>query len=426
AWGRYSGWIDIPLAGMTWARERLSIDSFGPAIESPSDVVAEGDVIRVRRGDDGQWRLTQIPEAQAGFVVLNPYDGGIQAMVGGFDYFLSSFNRVVQAQRQSGSNFKPFVYAAALDKDLSPSTLVNDAPITMEDATLEGVWRPRNSGDRYLGYIPMRAALSRSINVASVRLLDEIGVNYAADYVNRFGLDDQRLERNLGMVLGNASYTPLEIARGYAAFANGGFLIDPYLIDRVEDANGNIVYETPRVRACTDCAPGTPDVAERILSPQTHYMMTHMLRDTIQRGTATAARSLNRRDIAGKTGTTNRGTDAWFTGFSPHLVASSWVGRDDNTTLGFNEFGGRAALPIWMDYMTRALADKPEQIWSQPSGISQVRIDPASGRLAPPGFNGAVFEVFKTGLVPTETATGSGSGNSTNGPASDDGTGPLF
>ncbi|TGG93277.1 PBP1A family penicillin-binding protein [Natronospirillum operosum] len=428
AWGRYSGWIEIPLEGMTWARERRSIDNYGPRISGPSDVLTEGDVIRVRRGDNGNWRLTQIPEAQSGFIAMDPNDGGIKAMVGGFDFFLSRFNRVTQANRQPGSTFKPFVYAAALDAGLSPSTLVNDAPISMQDATLEEVWRPRNSSDRYLGYIPMREALYRSINVASVRLLNDIGVTYASNYVSNFGFDPARLDRNLGMVLGNSSYTPLEVTRGYAAFANGGFRVDPYLVDRIEDPNGNIVYESPRVRACRDCDPETPGLAERILSAQTHYLMVDMLRQGITRGTGTAAQSLGRSDIAGKTGTTNNGADAWFAGFNPNLVAAAWVGRDDNTSLGFNEFGGRAALPIWIDFMSEALAGTPDSPWSRPSGIAQVRIDPESGKLAPPGYNGAVFEVFRSDLVPTESVTGSGNGGASGsgGTGSGDGSNRLF
>ncbi|MFC3851686.1 penicillin-binding protein 1A [Salinispirillum marinum] len=433
AWGRYNGRIEIPLSAMTWARERITVDRFGPQIQSPADVVAEGDVIRLKRNPDNSWRFTQIPQAQSAFVVLNPNDGAIMALVGGFDYFLSSYNRVTQATRQPGSNFKPFVFSAALDRGFSASTIVNDAPLIVQDATLEGVWRPSNSGDRYLGPIPMREALYRSINVASVRLLSEIGVSYAAQYVSRFGLDPNQVQRNLGMVLGNSSFTPLDIARGYSVFANGGFLVSPYLIDRVEDANGNIVYESPRVVACADCAPDTPGVAERVLSPQTNYIMTDILRDTITRGTATAARSLNRNDIAGKTGTTNNAVDAWFSGFSPHLTGVAWTGYDNSTTLGFNEFGGRASLPIWIDFMSKALANKPDQGWSQPSGIVQVRIDPTTGQLALPGSSNAVFEIFKADMVPTAAPTPAlpnngagifGGGNSTDDAEED--LAPLF
>ncbi len=430
AWGRFTGRLEIPLEEMTWARERRRIDDYGPSVERPSDVLARGDLIRVRETGDGQWRLTQIPVAQAAFVALDPDNGAIRAMVGGFDYFLSSFNRAMQAERQPGSNFKPFVYTAAIDQGFSPSTLINDAPIALQDDTLEDVWRPRNSGDRYLGYIPMREALYRSINVASVRLLERIGVNYAADYVSRFGLNDEDIQRNLGMVLGNSVFTPLEIARGYAVFANGGYLVDPFLIDRIEDANGNIVYESPRVRVCENCPENVGNRAPRVLSPQTHYLMTHILRDSVARGTATGAQVLGRQDLAGKTGTTNDGTDAWFTGFSPHRVASAWVGRDDNTTLGFNEFGGRAALPIWIDYMQVALEGMPEQVWPQPAGITQARIDPDTGKLAPAGHENAIFEVFHADRVPTEFVDGAsgnsgGSGQAAAGGGSGTG-GPLF
>lgn len=404
AWGRYNGYIEIPLSSLTWARERITVDNLGPQIERASDVVTIGDVVRLKRNGDSEWRFTQIPRAQSGFVVLDPNDGAILSLVGGFDYFLSSYNRVTQAARQSGSNFKPFVYAAALDRGYSASTLINDAPFVVEDSTLEGLWRPRNSGDRYLGYIPMREGLYRSINVASVRLLNDIGVGYAANYVSRFGLNTDSIQRNLGMVLGNSTHTPMEIARGYSVFANGGYLVNPYLIDRVEDANGNIVYEAQHVRVCAECEPGTPGTAERVLSPQTNFIMTHIMRDTIQRGTATAARSLNRADIAGKTGTTNNAVDAWFSGFSPHLTGVTWVGFDNSTSLGFNEFGGRASLPIWMSFMSKALADKPVTVWAQPQGIVQARIDPTTGRLAPPGSSNAVFEIFQADRVPTEAS----------------------
>ncbi len=408
AYGRRAGWLEIPLSGMTWARARRSIDNLGPAVQKPSDVLARGDVIRVRQTDSGTWRLTQIPEAQAGFVAMNTEDGGITAMVGGFDFFLSRFNRVTQAERQPGSTFKSFVYAAALEQGYAPSSLVNDAPVTIRDATLEGVWRPRNVGDRYRGLLPMREALYRSINVASVRLLDDIGMSAAIDTVSRLGFPEQQLERNLGMVLGNSVFTPLAVNRGYAVFANGGYLVEPYLIDRIEDRHGNILFESPRPRACSQCGSAITEVAPQVLSPQTQYLMVDMLKDGITRGTATAARTLGRNDIAGKTGTTNNNADAWFSGFSPQLAATAWVGRDDNTSLGFNEFGGRAALPIWIDFMSVALQGVPQQHWSRPTGIVQVRIDPETGLLAPSDYPGAVFELFQSDFVPTRSVLDNG------------------
>lgn len=409
AYGRRAGWLEIPLSEMTWARTRRAIDNLGPAVQKPSDVLARGDVIRVRQTAAGRWRLTQIPQAQAGFVAMNTEDGSITAMVGGFDFFLSRFNRVTQAERQPGSTFKSFVYAAALEQGYSPSTLVNDAPVTIRDATLEGVWRPRNVGDRYRGLLPMREALYRSINVASVRLLDDIGMSAAINTVTRLGFPEPQLERNLGMVLGNSVFTPLAVNRGYAAFANGGFLVTPYLLDRVEDRHGNIIFESPRAYACSPCDPAITEVAPQVLSPQTHYLMVDMLKDGINRGTATAARSLGRNDIAGKTGTTNNNADAWFSGFSPQLAATAWVGRDDNTSLGFNEFGGRAALPIWIDFMAVALQGIPQRPWPRPTGIVQVRIDPETGLLAPSDYPGAIFELFIPEAVPTRSVLDNGS-----------------
>jgi penicillin-binding protein 1A len=428
----------LPIADLSWARRRITVNERGPAISLPEDVAIPGDIVRLEQTAQG-WQLAQIPFVQGALVALAPLDGSVQALVGGFDYQLSKFNRAVQSNRQPGSNFKPFIYSAALDKGYTPATIVNDAPIVRSDSTLEGVWRPKNSGDRYLGPIPLRQALYQSRNLSSLRVLDDIGVQYARDYVSRFGFDPSRLANNMTLVLGSTAMSPMEIATGYAVFANGGYRVEPYFIDRIEDSNGNIVFQTNPAIVCRGC-PDAPNAftpadssqtialdmqtlalniddgpasdiaaprqvkryAPQVLSPQTAFLIDSMLKDVVLLGTARAARSaLPRKDLAGKTGTTNDAVDAWFTGYNGDYVVSTWVGFDSNTSLGYNEFGGKAALPGWVEFMTAALANKPTNNLSQPVGIVQVRIDPQTGLLAKPATEDARFEFFKADNAPT-------------------------
>lgn len=435
----YQDPISISLESVSWARTRINVDELGPNLESMLDVVRPGDIIRLELDGNGEWALAQVPQAQGALIALSPEDGSIQAMVGGFDYVLNKFNRAVQSKRQPGSNFKPFVYAAALDKGYTPATIINDAPLVRSDSALEDVWRPKNSGDRYLGPIPMRQALYQSRNLSSIRILDDIGVRYSRNYLSRFGFDPATLNNDMTLVLGSTAVSPLSIAKGYAVFANGGYAVEPYLIAQIEDTNGNIVYTAePQTvcRGCPETAIESPDQpftqgvnieplllevegenntgnqspkpqhAPQVLSPQTAFLLSSMLKDVFVRGTARSARSeLPRSDIAGKTGTTNDAVDAWFTGYNADFVAATWIGFDNNTSLGRNEFGGKAALPAWLSFMKAALANKPLNSQPQPVGIVQARIDNETGLLARPNTPNSRFEFFKEGSAPTEFGT---------------------
>lgn len=436
--------VDLPLKSFEWARKRITVDEVGPAIKNSFQVAVPGDVVRLQETDAG-WALAPIPRAQGALVALSPQDGSVQALIGGFDYLLNKYNRAVQANRQPGSNFKPFIYAAAIDKGYTPATIINDAPIVRADSALEDVWRPKNSGDRYLGPIPLRQALYQSRNLSSIRVLDDIGIRYARNYAERFGFDANALSNDMTLILGSSDMSPMQVAAGYAVFANGGYRVEPYFISRIEDKDGNILFEETPLVVCQRC-PETPkpyepkvesasetasagegiDIAPltlavdnetgstneavetkkryapQVLSPQTAFLMDSMLRDVVQRGTGRAARrALNRNDLAGKTGTTNDAVDAWFTGYNGDIVAATWVGFDNNSSLGLREFGGKAALPAWIEFMRTALANKPENTLSQPIGIVQARIDPATSLLARPGTEGARLEYFREDNVPT-------------------------
>ena len=376
------------------------------------DVLQPGDIIRVSRIEDDTWRLAQVPEAQSALVVLGPQDGAIKALIGGFSFLQSNYNRATQARRQPGSSFKPFLYCAALDKGYTPASLVNDAPLIFVDDYLDSIWRPKNSGGDFLGPIRLREALYRSRNLVSIRLMQDLGVDNALSYIERFGFERKELPRNLSASLGTSELTPLQIAQGYATFANGGYAVKPYLIDRIENRYGQLIdYSKPPVTpALTEQQQARlnayverqgsgiseqPAEAKRVVDERTIYQLNSMLRDVVRRGTAVRARALNRNDLAGKTGTTNDQKDAWFSGFNPDLVATVWVGFDQPSTLGRREFGGTAALPIWMNFMGAALEGVPDREPRMPRGLVTARIDPTTGRSAPPGTDGAFMEIFK-------------------------------
>jgi penicillin-binding protein 1A len=427
--------LSIPFSAMQWARPFIDNNSRGPAPQSPSAVVKPGDVIRVQAEKD-QWLLSQVPAAQAALVSLDAHHGAVVALVGGFDFQNSKFNRVTQAGRQPGSSFKPFVYSAALDHGMTPATLINDAPIVLEDAGMENTWRPQNSEGKFLGPMRLREALYKSRNLVSIRILREMGVPFVVDYVSRFGFDPARLPGNLSLALGTASFTPLEIAAGYTAFANGGFKVDAWFIDRIEDMEGKEVFKADPLVACdalcrsqaetpepadttdagtdvdadalpadtpadpTETIAKAPRYAEQILDSRTQFLIVNMLQDVVRRGTATRARELNRTDLAGKTGTTNDQKDAWFSGFNPDIVATVWVGFDQPQSLGRSEYGSTAALPIWIDYMRVVLKDRPATSPRIPDGIVTVRIAPETGKRAPPGHPDGIFEYFREETVP--------------------------
>jgi len=398
---------------MKWARPYLSANSMGPRPGKPADVLKPGDIIRVSSVEgDNQYRLAQLPKAQSALVVLGPQDGSIKALIGGFSFVESNYNRATQARRQPGSSFKPFLYCAALDNGYTPASLVNDAPLVFVDDYLDSIWRPQNSGGDFLGPIRLREALYRSRNLVSIRLLQDLGVDHAMTYIERFGFARSDLPRHLSAALGTSELTPLQIAQGYTTFANGGYAVKPYLIDRIENRYAQLVdYSRPAVtpaqmeqeQARLDAyylrQPEGPlpqvQKAERVVDPRTVYQLNSMLQDVIRRGTAVRARALQRKDLAGKTGTTNDQKDAWFSGFNPELVATAWVGFDQPSTLGRREFGGTAALPIWMNFMGPALEGVPDEEQRMPEGLLTARIDPETGRSAPPGSSNAFMEIFK-------------------------------
>lgn len=404
-----------------WARPFINTNSLGPQPKSPADVVAPGDIIRVRFVD-GVAQFSQIPQAQAALVSLDPIDGSIEALVGGFSFGQSNYNRAVQAKRQPGSSFKPFIYSAALDAGFTAATLVNDSPIVFVEEGMDRVWRPRNDTNTFLGPIRLREALYKSRNLVSIRLLQTLGMAYTIDYIKRFGFKPEDLSPNLSLALGTATLTPMEITVGWTAFANGGYKVEPYLIERIEDRDGKVIFTAnpPRVpnqeqRSLpsdeaavetfaqndkpldSDAEPEQlPRDAEQIIDERTAYIMTSMLQDVIKRGTGRRALAMGRADIAGKTGTTNESKDSWFSGYNADIVTSVWAGFDQPQTLGRREYGGTVALPIWMKYMGAVLEGMPEHAPAEPAGILALRIDPASGRAAPPGTPDAYFELFRS------------------------------
>ncbi|SDT26260.1 penicillin-binding protein 1A [Halopseudomonas xinjiangensis] len=402
----------IPWEQMKWARPQLGVDSLGPVPKAPRDILAKGDVLRVAPTGDEAYRLAQLPQAQSALVALEPSDGSIKALTGGFSFLQSKYNRVTQARRQPGSSFKPFLYAAALDNGYTPASLVNDAPLVYVDEFQDTEWRPQNSGGDFLGPIRLREALYRSRNLVSIRLMQDMGVDRSLDYIQRFGFRREELPRNLSASLGTSELTPLQIAQGYSVIANGGYAVRPYVIDRVEDRFRQVVHLTqpPVAEAALErmqsrlaeyrdktLAPLQDDVpvAERVVDPRTTYQLTSMMKDVISRGTAVRARELGREDLAGKTGTTNDQKDGWFSGFNADLVVTVWVGFDQPATLGRREFGGTTALPIWMRFMGQALEGRPEHSQPMPEGLVSVRIDPETGRSTRPGSTDGYFEVFK-------------------------------
>lgn len=412
------------------ARPYLTVDQRGPGPKSTADIASVGDLIRLRQDPQGNWLLAQIPAAQAALVSLNADNGAILSLVGGFNYAQSKFNRITQATRQPGSNFKPFIYTAALANGYTPASIINDAPIVFEDASLESSWRPTNDSGKFYGPTRLRYALFKSRNLVSIRLLRSLGIPTAINYVERFGFDPSQLPRDLSLALGSHSVTPLQIVRGYATLANGGYGVEPYIIERIDDINGEPLYQAAPKTVCRLCeltiatktrqpmkelatiedilnldtAEPTPEppAAEQVLEPRVAYIIDSMLKDVVQKGTGRKARSLGRNDLAGKTGTTNGPTDAWFSGYGGGIVTTTWLGFDKNGLLGRREYGGSAALPIWIDYMKVALQGRPQTRVKQPAGIVSVKIDPTTGLLARPGQNNAIFEIFLEEQAPTE------------------------
>jgi penicillin-binding protein 1A len=439
--------VPLDLEAVSWARAYQDEAHRGPAIKHLDALLKVGDIVRLARNPEGKWRLSQIPAAQGALIALNPENGAIVAEVGGFSFARSKFNRAVQASRQPGSGFKPFFYAAAFEHGFTPASIVNDAPIVFADPSKpNGLWTPQNDDGKFDGPMRLREAMVQSKNLVSVRLLDAIGVRYAREYASRFGIPIEQIPDNLSMALGTASVSPLIMARGFAVFANGGFLVDPYFIESIHDRDDNEVYRAHPAVACRQCperlredaraasagatavpavdarsrvsalapiaaahaaaaepGPGTdnaaPRLAPRAIDARTAYLVGSLLRDVVRRGTGHDAMVLKRGDLAGKTGSTNDHRDAWFTGYNDAVVTSVWVGFDDFSSLGrangIGEFGAQAALPMWIDFMREVLKGTPEKPFEMPSGITTARIDPDTGQLAPSGDGRSMLEVFR-------------------------------
>ena len=438
--------VPLDLGAVSWAQAYKDEAHRGGPVKRVDALLKPGDIVRLARNPEGKWKLSQVPAAQGALLALNPEDGAIQAEVGGFSYARSKFNRAVQSNRQPGSSFKPYFYAAAFEHGFTPASIVNDAPIVFADPSKpNGLWTPQNDDGKFDGPMRLREAMVQSKNLVSVRLLDAIGVRYAREYVTRFGIPLDQIPDNMSMALGTASVSPIIMARGFAVFANGGFLVDPYFIDSINDRDGKEIYKAHPVVACRQCPdrliedartaavqasaekaqgdgvkttalspiaraqaatpppasadPNKPNLAPRVLDARIAYLIGSLLHDVVRRGTGHDAMVLKRADLAGKTGSTNDHRDAWFTGYNDAIVASAWVGFDDFSSLGrangIGEFGAQAALPMWISFMRETLKGVPEKPFEMPPGITTARIDPQTGQLASSADGHSMLEVFK-------------------------------
>ncbi|MGQ0833604.1 MAG: penicillin-binding protein 1A [Gammaproteobacteria bacterium] len=396
-----AGFAEIAWDGLSWAVKPQLAGQPDVEPASASEIVAPGDVVHVVTDGEGKAQLAQMPEAQGALVAVDPNDGGIAALVGGFDYFSNKYNRVTQARRQPGSAFKPFFYSAALEQGFTPASVLPDAPVVLEETGAETVWRPENSGGQFHGPTRLREALVRSRNLVSIRLLRELGTEYSIDYVSRFGFPKAAMPRDLTLALGTLQATPLEVATGFATFANGGYRVQPYFIDRIENPAGQVVWRASPQVVCTQCRLPADQTAERVITAQNAYLITDMMADVITRGTGRRAMALGRDDLAGKTGTTNDAKDAWFNGFNRSLVATVWVGFDQERSLGEGEEGSSTAVPVWVHFMREALRGVPPQPRPMPDGLVKLRISPETGMLASAENPDAVLETFMVDHMPT-------------------------
>jgi penicillin-binding protein 1A len=446
--------------GLEWASAYVNQDVKQATPKRADEILQVGDQIYLywETPDEGEpfWRLAQNPEVAGALVAISPDNGAIKSLVGGYDFYQSKFNRVIQAKRQPGSGFKAFIYSAALEAGFTPASIINDAPVVFDDDALEAAWRPENYSGKFFGPTRLRYGLTHSRNLVSIRLLRKMGVNFAIQYATRFGFDARELPHDLSLALGSGAVSPLQMGTGYTVLANGGYYVPPYVIDTIQDNKGEMVYQANPIQVCSDeqleiykqqtvDAPdpdttaatendtgslsetSTPPLrcAQRAISAQNQYLMHSMLRDVVQHGTATKARVLGRHDIAGKTGTTNDQRDAWFNGFNYHLVAITWLGFDNTEPLGRGEVGGKAALPAWIDFMRVALNGIEEKVPEMPPGMVTMRIDVDTGEPVGAGSGNAIFEVFEEKNAPKPAAYGdttqggSGSPGRTATPAED-------
>jgi len=441
------GFAQIDWDGLSWARKAQG-ETVGPAPKSAGEIVSRGDVVYVVIGGGTVAQLGQIPEVQSALVALDPRDGGVAALVGGFDYFTNKYNRVTQARRFPGSGFKPFLYSSALENGFTAASVLLDAPYVQEGG--EESWRPKEDSGHFGGPTRLREALVHSLNMVTIRLLHDMGISYASDYVTRFGFDKRDLPQNMTLALGTVPATPLQVAAGYSVFANGGYRVYPYFIERIENASGQVVWQAKPKIACEQCAQQVSladvplkgateedvlqsadavrggagalpadQIAQRVISPQNDYIMTDMMADVIKRGTGRRAMVLGRSDLAGKTGTSNQAVDTWFNGFTPTLEATVWVGYDQDRPLGAGEEGAHTALPVWIHFMREALKGVPEYRRPMPDGIVPLRISRETGTLVSNENPDGMTELFMSDHLPAATEANSptpaGEGQTTGG-----------
>jgi penicillin-binding protein 1A len=436
--------VTIPWSNLSWAKPFIDRETFGPPPESVSELLAVGDVVLIMPTSTGSWALAQVPEAQSAVVSVDPQDGSISSLSGGFDFATSKFNRATQASRQPGSSFKPFIYSAALEHGNTVATVVLDAPIVISSSELEAVWRPINYSGRFYGPTRLRDAIVRSMNLVSVRLLlFETGFGNAINHIAKFGFGDAALIRNGSLALGGGNATPLDMVQGFAVFANGGYAVQPHIIDSIFGPEGNTLYRADPPVVCRACdaepdedliiefdedgnpipevpleqmvnvvhdykpdAATAPELFEnvtkapRVISEQNAFLIQDLMRDVIRRGTGRRALVLGRSDLSGKTGTSNDQRDAWFGGFNADLATVVWVGYDDDLPLAPGEEGSRTALPIWIEFMRNALRGAPEHQLPQPDGIISARIDRSTGCPARAGQPNTMWEFFREGHIP--------------------------
>ncbi len=456
--------VTLSLDHYQWAREYLNINELGPKIEQAEQIFSIGSRALLQE-IDGQYWLAQEPQTQASLVSFDPQNGALKALVGGYDYSRSKYNRATQADRQPGSSFKPFVYSAGLTYGLTPASIINDAPVVFEDDSLESIWRPENYSGKFFGPTRLRQALYKSRNLVSIRVLNRTGIGRTIRYITKLGVPRKKLNRDLSLALGSSGLTPFEMASAYNTLANGGYKVEPYFIQSIESNDGETLYEHQAPIVCEACwqsidnyknkladlkkleeiqdleiakaieeenlgkldfseqelndiesvvqakiAPLTleeyseqfPPLAPRVMDSRVNYLMYTMLKDVIKRGTGKRALALKRTDLAGKTGTTNDQKDAWFSGYNNNIVANVWVGFDTPKTMGRSAFGSNTALPIWVNFMKTALKNMPSSPLKQPDGLVSVRIDPSTGNRAYPGQSNAMFEIFRTENIPKQ------------------------
>lgn len=402
---------EIGWEGLRWARRSLGSAGVARSPTTADEIVRNGDVVRVRFVE-GVPHLSQVPEVEGALVAMEPATGAISAMAGGFNFALNQFNHATQLQRQPGSGFKPFVYSAALDNGVTAASIYMDAPLVFDDANLETAYRPRNDSGTYNGPTRLREALYRSINLVSIRVLADVGANVVRNYVGRFGFDPVSLPRSTQLAMGGGmmQVSPLQMASAYSVLANGGYAVEPHLLDYVRSLDGSVVYQSNHPVVCDPCGKRayesshdsgadedlrtTLEPAPRVIDERITFIMNSMLRDVVSEGTGKRAQILNREDLAGKTGTTNDAVDTWFNGFHPTLAASAWVGFDNRRSLGDLEYGSTRPLTIWIDFMAEALDGVPEHEFVQPDGVVTVKIDPSTGQVIGPSHKNAINEYF--------------------------------